>query len=80
MVGFVYSETVVWAAPASHAADAPYQLAIVDLENGERVSVRIEGERAAIGDPVQQVESRDGTAVYRRVKATPEAGRPNADR
>lgn len=75
MVGFVYSETVVWAAPASHAADAPYQLAIVDLENGERVSVRIEGERAAIGDLVQQVESRDGKNVYCRVKEMPEADR-----
>jgi uncharacterized OB-fold protein len=75
MVGFVYSETVVWAAPASHAAEAPYQLAIVDLESGERVSVRIGGDRVAIGDLVQQVESRDGTGIYSRVKEAPKPDR-----
>ncbi len=45
--GVVYTETVVHAAPEQFAADAPYQLAIVTLEDGGRLTVRIAGERVA---------------------------------
>ena len=68
--GVVYTETVVFAAPQQYAADAPYQLAIIDLEQGGRLTVRIlanePSERAQIGDKVLFVEERDGVAYYRK--------------
>jgi uncharacterized OB-fold protein len=71
--GVVYTETVVFAAPEQYAADAPYQLAIIDLEQGGRLTVRIlanePSERALIGDKVLFVEERDGVAYYRRADA-----------
>ena len=68
--GVVYTETVVHAAPAQYAADAPYQLAIVDLEGGGRLTVRIlareANNRAGIGDRVEFVEERDGVSYFRK--------------
>jgi uncharacterized OB-fold protein len=68
--GIVYTETIVHAPPDQFAADAPYQLAIVDLDAGARVTVRVLGkaeqERARIGDRVLFVEERNGVAYYRK--------------
>ena len=64
--GTVYTETVVWAAPEQFVADAPYQLAIVDLAEGGRRTVRILGERVAIGDWVEFAEERGGIAFFRK--------------
>jgi uncharacterized protein len=64
--GIVYTETVVHAAPTRFLADAPYQLAIVDLEDGVRHTVRILGDRVRIGDPVEFAEERDGIAFFRK--------------
>lgn len=68
--GVVYTETVVHTPPEQFAADAPYQLAIIDLENGARLTVRILGkepeDRAHIGDSVVFVEERGGVAYYRK--------------
>ena len=64
--GVVYTETVVHSATPQFAADAPYQLAIVALDSGGRVTVRISGDRAEIGDRVLFVEERDGVAYYRK--------------
>ena len=50
--GIVYTETVVHLAPPAFAEDAPYQVAIVTLEDGSRLTARITGERVAIGDRV----------------------------
>jgi uncharacterized OB-fold protein len=52
MKGIVYSETVVHAAPEQFAAEAPYQLALVEFDNGSRHLLRVTGERVSIGDPV----------------------------
>jgi uncharacterized OB-fold protein len=57
---------VVHAAPAQFVADAPYQLAIVDLQDGERKTVRIAGERVRIGDAVEFAEDRDGIPFFRK--------------
>jgi uncharacterized OB-fold protein len=69
--GIVYTETIVHSPPEQFAADAPYQVAIIDVEGGHRVTVRILGkepqERARIGDRVTFVEERNGVAYYRRV-------------
>ena len=50
-VGVVYSETTVHAAAEAFAADAPYQLALVDFPEGRRL-VRIQGAPVRIGDQV----------------------------
>jgi len=68
--GVVYTETVVHAAPEAFLRDAPYQLAIVELQGGGRRTVRIlaqtEGERVHIGDRVEFVELREGVPFYRK--------------
>jgi uncharacterized OB-fold protein len=69
--GVIYTETVVFAPPEQYAADAPYQLAIIDLDKGGRLTVRIlankAGHRAKIGDRVRFVEERNGVAYYSKV-------------
>jgi uncharacterized OB-fold protein len=62
--GIVYTETVVHAAPEQFAADAPYQLAIVSLAEGGRVTARIEGARVAIGDRVNFIADRGGIPFF----------------
>ena len=62
--GVVYTETVVFSPPAQYAEDAPYQLAIVDLADGKRLTVRILDERVKIGDGVVFVEERDGVRYF----------------
>ncbi len=65
--GVIYTETVVYAAPAEFVADAPYQLAIVSLDSGGRLTVRIEGERVKIGDKVELAETRGGVEFFRKL-------------
>ncbi len=52
--GIVYTETVIHSAPERFAADAPYQIAIVEFEDQSREMVRISGQRVAIGDRVEK--------------------------
>ena len=67
MQGIVYTETVVHMAPAALVDLAPYQLVMVDLADGRRVTGRAEGERVVIGDPVEVAAERDGVVFFRRV-------------
>jgi len=64
--GIVYTETVVHAAPEQFIADAPYQLAIVSLGEGGRLTVRIDGARVVIGDHVDFFEDRNGIPFFRK--------------
>jgi uncharacterized OB-fold protein len=64
--GIVYTETVIWSAPEAFAGDVPYQTAIVTLDGGGRVTVRVAGERVAIGDRVTETEPRDGIPFFRK--------------
>lgn len=64
--GIVYTETVVHAAPEQFVADVPYQIAIVTLADGKRRTVRIEGNRATIGDKVAFAEERDGIPYFKK--------------
>ena len=68
----MYTETIVHSPPEQFAADAPYQVAIIDTAGGHRLTVRILGkepdERARIGDRVTFVEDRNGVAYYRRAR------------
>lgn len=69
--GIVYTETIVHSPPEQFAADAPYQVAIIDDPGRSRLTVRILGkelhDRARIGDTVTFVEERNGVAYYRRL-------------
>ena len=67
MKGTVYTETVVWMPPEQFVADAPYQLVIIDVEGGKRITARITGERVQIGDAVELSETKDGIAYFSRV-------------
>jgi uncharacterized OB-fold protein len=64
--GTVYTETVVYSAPEAYVNDAPYQLVIIELENGRRLTGRIDGERAAIGDRVYFAEFRNHVPYFRK--------------
>ena len=66
MTGTIYSETVVWSAPAQYAADAPYQLALVDIDGAQRLTARILGDRVNIGDRVALDETREGVHFFRK--------------
>ena len=80
--GLVYTETTVYSPPEQYAADAPYQIAIIDVSNGlhsgpSRSSVRIlaasPAERAQIGDRVTFVENRNGVSYFRKAYVSPSA-------
>jgi uncharacterized OB-fold protein len=66
MKGVIYTETTVYAPPEQFAADAPYQLAIVALEDGKRLTARVLGDRVAIGDPVELAEKRNGISFFQK--------------
>lgn len=68
MRGTVYTETVIHSAPPAFAVDAPYQVAIVTLEDGKRLTARISGDRVAIDDRVELAETRDGVAYFRKAQ------------
>jgi uncharacterized OB-fold protein len=48
----VYTETLIHSAPEQYAADAPYQIALIEHPDGRRELVRIAGPRVRIGDTV----------------------------
>ena len=52
--------------PEQFVADAPYQLVIIDMEGGKRITARITGDRAQIGDAVVLAETKDGIAYFCR--------------
>ena len=71
--GIVYTETVVHLAPERFAADVPYQVIIVTLDdvtvgNDSRLTARVEGERVAIDDRVVDAGARDGIPYFRKDK------------
>ncbi len=61
----VYTETIVYSPPAAFVDDVPYQLAIIQFDDGRKTTVRILGERASIGDRVILAETRDNVQYYR---------------
>jgi uncharacterized OB-fold protein len=64
--GVVYTETVVHLAPERFAADVPYQVIIVRLDDGESLTARVEGERVSIDDRVIEATTRDGITFFRK--------------
>jgi uncharacterized OB-fold protein len=66
MTGTVYTETVVYTAPPAFEKDVPYQVAIVSLDSGGRVTGRVAGARVSIGDRVSLDGARDGVPFFRK--------------
>jgi uncharacterized OB-fold protein len=72
--GTIYTETVVYSPPEAYVNDVPYQLAIVELAGGRRVTGRIiaetgagaGGDRAQIGDHVQFAEFRNQVPFFKK--------------
>ena len=64
--GTVYTETLVHSPTPQFANDVPYQLAIIELAEGRRLTGRIDGERAAIGDRVEFAEFRNEVPFFRK--------------
>ena len=68
--GTIYTETVVYSPPEAYVNDVPYQLAIVELAGGRRVTGRVisenTGERAQIGDCVQFAEFRNNVPFFKK--------------
>jgi uncharacterized OB-fold protein len=62
--GTIYTETVVYSPPEAYVNDVPYQLAIVELAGGRRVTGRVDGERVQIGDSVQFAEFRNNVPFF----------------
>ena len=67
ITGRVYTETVIYSPPEAFLKDAPYQTAIISVDGGGRVTGRILGERVAVDDQVEQVETRDGVPFFRKL-------------
>jgi uncharacterized OB-fold protein len=67
MKGTVYTETLIHAAPQAFVAEAPYQLIMVTLDDGRRVTGRVFGDPVAIDDAVELHEQRDGVGYFRKV-------------
>jgi len=70
-LGTVYSETTIFAPPREFLADAPYQLLIVTLDDGGRVTGRVLGDTVHIDDRVELAEDRGGVPFFRlRIEAS----------
>jgi uncharacterized OB-fold protein len=67
--GTIYTETVVYSPPEAYVNDVPYQLAIIELAPGRRVTGRIEGERGQIGDRVQFSEFRNNVPYFSKTSS-----------
>jgi uncharacterized OB-fold protein len=62
--GTIYTETVVYSPPEAYVNDVPYQLAIVELDGGRRITGRVAGERVHIGDRVKFAEFRNNVPFF----------------
>jgi uncharacterized OB-fold protein len=67
MKGTVYTETLIHSAPEAFVSEAPYQLIIVTLENGKRVTGRVSGDPISIDDTVILADERNGVPFFRKI-------------
>ena len=66
VTGTVYAESVVHLAPEAFAKDVPYQVVIVTLEDGTRITGRMVDDRVSIGDPVERVDVHDEVPFFQK--------------
>jgi uncharacterized OB-fold protein len=64
--GVVYTETIVHLAPEAFVQDAPYQVVIIVLDSGGRVTARIQGEPASVGERVDFLEFRNDIPYFKK--------------
>lgn len=64
--GTVYTDTVIFSAPEAFVKDAPYQIAIIDLDEGGRLTARVDGDPVSIGDRVEFADFRNGIPFFRK--------------
>lgn len=64
--GVVYTESIVHSPPEQFVNEAPYQLLIVALDAGGKLTGRVDGDRVAIGDRVAFVDDRGGIPFFRK--------------
>lgn len=69
MTGSVYTETLVYMAAPQFADAVPYQVVIVTLEDGTRLTGRVLGGRVGIDDRVVLKEKRSGVPFFARMEA-----------
>jgi len=69
--GKVYSWTTLHTAAEAFEKDLPFQIAIIRLEGGPRLTARIEGGPVEIGDEVCFVRERDGAKFFARATPAP---------
>lgn len=62
--GTVYSHTTLHAAAEIFERDLPFQIAIIQLDEGPRLTARIEGERVEIGEHVHLIRQADGVSCF----------------
>jgi hypothetical protein len=62
--GKVYTCTTLYAAAEPFEKDLPFQIAIVELDEGPRLTVRIEGRRVAIDDLIHLAREQEGTRFF----------------
>jgi uncharacterized OB-fold protein len=67
MTGRVYTETLIHAAPREFVNDAPYQLIIVTLDDGTRLTGRVDGDPVAIDDRVELSRERNGVPYFHKI-------------
>jgi hypothetical protein len=64
--GQVYTCTTLYASAERFEKDLPFQLALVELEEGARLMARITGAAVGVGDHVSLVDQRDGVYYFSR--------------
>jgi len=65
--GTIYTETLVHSAPEQFVNEAPYQLIIVTLDGGGKITGRMaSNDRVGIGDHVAFDHDRNGTPYFRK--------------
>jgi uncharacterized OB-fold protein len=64
--GVVYTETVIYSAPPAYLNEVPYQIAIIELDNGRKMTVRILGDQVATGDHVSFAEFRNEVPFFKK--------------
>jgi len=64
--GVVYTETIIYSAPPAYLNEVPYQIAIIELENGRKMTVRIVGDQVATGDRVAFAEFRNEVPCFKK--------------
>ena len=62
--GQVYTCTTLYASAERFEKELPFQLAIVELEEGARLLARVAGPAVVVGDHVSLVDLRDGVYFF----------------